>query len=143
MFGVYYFISYICNQEKDIMPKQFGIPLKYNSKLELARYFLDIYFIVKPPKHDLVDRAKEALSYFLVYGFSKDSEESLRFALSKNVKSNYIRVILHMLKKNGLVVIDDKVHKKRLSDEMLYCQKLLFKENVRTFTVGFIEDKNL
>lgn len=124
------------------MSKQFGVPLKYSSKIELARKFLDILFIIRPPDPDhWVEKASEALAYFLVYGYSKEGEEMLRQCLSNNITKNYARVLVHMLKKNGYIVIDNKTHTKRLSDEMLQCREQLFKNNVRVFSIGFMKNE--
>jgi|GEM_PF-2239267 hypothetical protein len=120
------------------MAKQFGIPLKFDNKIDLAKSFLQIYMIAKPPQHTLVERAKEALAYFLVYGYSKEGEKSLTFSLSQQIKNSYVRVIINMLKNNGYLIIDPKTHKKRLSDELLNCQEQLFKKRNRIFTIGFI-----
>lgn len=121
------------------MAKQFGIPLRFDNKIDLAKNFLEIYMVAKPPKNTMVKRAKEALAYFLVYGYSKEGEENLKFSLSQAVKDGYVRVIINMLKSNGYLVIDKENHQKRLSDELLYCQDQLFKKRNRTFTIGFIE----
>ena len=122
------------------MAKTFGIPLKYTSKIDLAKKFLDIYLVVKPPKENIVERAKEALAYFLAYGYSKESEKKLQSGLSQKIQNSYVRVIMNKLKVNGYIVRDQKNHQKRLSDEMLNCQKEIFKNNKRTFTIGFIQN---
>ena len=80
------------------MAEQFGAVKKFSSKLDLAQKFLDIYLVIKPPTENLVSRAKEALAYFLAYGYSKDKEKQLENALSKKIKSGYIRVIVNKLK---------------------------------------------
>jgi len=107
--------------------------------MDLAEKFLDIYLTIKPPKETMVGRAKEALGYFLAYGYSKDKEKLLSTALSKPINNGYIRVIVNMLKNNGYIVIDSSNHNKRLSDELLFCRKELFESNKRTFTIGFIQ----
>jgi len=119
------------------MAKLFGIPLKYKNKLDLANKFLDVYFIVKKPKDTMVEKTKKALAYFLVYGYTKENEKTLKEVLGVN--SGYVRVIINMLKKNGYIITDNKSHKKRLSDEMLNCSKQLFEKQTRTFTIGFIK----
>lgn len=122
------------------MSKQFGAPLKYSNKIGLAKSFLEIYMLAVPPKNSMVERAKEALAYFIAYGYDKDKEKNLQYCLSSNVKDGYIRVIINKLKENGYIVKDNKTHQKRLSDEMLYCKEQLFDKNVRTFTIGFLKD---
>lgn len=124
------------------MSKQFGVPLRYNSKIELARKFLGILFIIKPPDpSNWVERATEALAYFLVYGYSKEGEEKITQNLSNSITKSYARVLVHMLKKNGYIVIDNKTHTKRLSDEMIQCREQLFKNNVRVFSIGFMKNE--
>ena len=119
------------------MAKLFGIPLKYKNKLDLAKKFLDIYFVVKPPKDTMIEKTQKALAYFLVYGYSKDNEKMLKDVLGVN--NGYVRVIINMLKKNGYITKDEKNHQKRLSDEMLNCSQQLFLNERRTFTIGFIK----
>jgi len=49
------------------MAKQFGIPVKYENNLDLAKKFVDVYLAVNPPKSNMHIRAREALAYYLVW----------------------------------------------------------------------------
>lgn len=124
------------------MSKQFGIPLRYNNKLELAKRFLDIYLAIKPPKTNWVGRATEGLAYFLAFGYSNKTLERLTSCFKDGeITKNYATVLVSKMKSNGYLVIDPTTHKKRLSDELINCQKMLFEKEVRTFTIGFIKNE--
>lgn len=121
------------------MSKKFGAVSKFSSKFDLAKRFLEIYLSIFPPKDKLGIKAKEALAYFLTYGYSKEKEKNLQNSLSEKMKYNYVRVVINELKRNGYIVIDEENHQKRLSDPMINCREQLFKNNQRTFTIGFLK----
>lgn len=137
-----FYLHIFAQVNRDNMAKQLGIPVRYDNKLELARKFLRILFTINPPniKH-WVEKASEALAYFLAYGYSKENENLLQQCLSDNITKNYARVLVHMLKKNGYIVIDKKTHTKRLSDEMLRCREQIFIKNERVISIGFIKNE--
>lgn len=121
------------------MAKQFGIPVKYKNKLDLATRFVEVYLAANPPKSSMHKRAKEALAYYLVYGYESKSDIDDMF--SDQINEGYMRTIKTLLRKNGYLIKDDRnKHRDHLSEEMKMCAEQLFKNNQRIFIVGFIQD---
>jgi len=121
------------------MAKQFGIPVKYENNLDLAKKFVDVYLAVNPPKSNMHIRAREALAYYLVYGY--ESKSDIKTMFSDQIDDGYMRSIKSLLRKNGYLIKDKYNQRKgHLSEEMIGCAKQLFENNQRIFIVGFIKD---
>lgn len=124
------------------MGKQFGTVYKYNNKFEQVKKLLDIHLAIKPPEDNMYDRAKEALAYYIVNGYNKETVLDVETSLSEDVKKGYVRTINSHLRKNGFLIHDaNNKHKSHLSPEMqAYRDEFVLKDG-KTMMIGFLKNK--
>lgn len=124
------------------MAKKFGIPVFYNNKLEFIKTIIDIHLTLKPSEENLFEKAKEALAYYILYGYNRDTVEDIETMLSEKIKKGYVRSINSFLRRNGFLIKDEKnKQKSHLSPEMQRYRDEFVIKGGRTFTIGFLENK--
>lgn len=120
------------------MSKVFGITVEYENKLELIQKVLDIHFALFPPEKRLHQLEKEALSYYIAYGYDRETSKEIESSLSRKIKGNYARNINSTLQSKGYLVKDTVNLKKRhLSKEMEKYREYFKKGDVRFFPIMF------
>lgn len=119
---------------------RFGSIVKYKNKLDFLVKVIDVYLLVNQNAERLLNREKEALAYYMMYGITEDSVKDIETSLSKDIKPGYVRTINSTLKKKGYIIIDDKNYKKKyLSPEMESIKNNFVDKKGNTFTIGFVK----
>lgn len=122
------------------MAKKFGSLFRYDNKLDMIKVVLNIHFALEPPKERMYERSKEALAYYIVYGYNKETVEDIETMLTEDVKKGYVRTINTHLRTNGYLVKDkNNKHKSYLSEDMLKYRKEFVLDKGSMFTVGFLK----
>lgn len=117
---------------------KFGTFFKYSNKMDLIQKVLDLYVITTPSAEKLIVREKEALAYYIMYGYSRETVEDIKTALSKNIKNGYVRTINNSLRKKGYLIQDTKnMQKNHLSEDMKMIQKEFVENDGKIYVVGF------
>lgn len=80
--------------------------MSYEHKIDLLVETLDIYEIVNRVQDKLQTAEKEALAFYILYGYSNDTIDSLRKASKKEKKVSYIRTINSNLRRKGYLYKD-------------------------------------
>lgn len=119
----------------------FGIPVTYKNKLEFIKTLLNVHLAVRPSEENMYEKAKEALAYYIIYGYNKETVTDVETMLSEKIKKGYVRTINSFLRKNGFIVKDkNNKHKSHLSDEMQRYRDHFIINGGKTITIGFLED---
>lgn len=80
--------------------------MSFEHKVDMLVETLDIYEIVNRVKDKLQTAEKEALAFYILYGYSNDTIDSLRKASKKEKKVSYIRTINSNLRRKGYLYKD-------------------------------------
>lgn len=122
--------------------KQFGIPYFYSNELELIKKLIDVYLVLKPIEENLYERAREALAFYILYGYNPETVEAVETGLGTEIKGSYVRSINSTLRKYKFLIKDSKnKHKSHLSPEMQGIRDHFVKGKGKTFTIGFIKNR--
>lgn len=121
---------------------KFGSFYKFKDKMDLIQKVLDLYIITTPDASKLIVREKEALSYYIIYGYSSESVEDIKTALSNNIKSGYVRTINNSLRNKGYLIQDTRnMRNNHLSKEMEQIRKYYVENDGKLFMVGFLREQ--
>lgn len=80
--------------------------MSFEHKVDMLVETLNIYEIVNRVKEKLQTAEKEALAFYILYGYSNDTIDSLRKASKKEKKVSYIRTINSNLRRKGYLYKD-------------------------------------
>jgi len=101
------------------MAKRFGIICEYKDKIDLVKKILSVHLALFPPKKKLHKLEKEALAYYIIYGYNDDTVEDIETNLTKDINRSYARSINSTLRKKGFLFKDKyNKNKSHLSEEM-------------------------
>lgn len=124
------------------MAKKFGIPVFCENKLEIIKKIIDIHLTLNPPEDSLFKKAKDALAYYILYGYNKDTVEDVETIFPEKIKKKYVTSINSFLRKNGFLIKDEKnKQKSHLSPEMMKYRNEYGLNDGKTITIGFFEKK--
>jgi len=119
---------------------KFGAVITYKSKLDFIEKVLDIYISVNDKAEKLIIREKQALAYYMLYGYSEETVKEIETSLPTNINSNYVRMINSSLKSKGYLIKDEKNYKKKiLSPEIEKLKDYFIDKGGKTFTIGFLK----
>lgn len=119
-------------------PKIFGKLYNYQSSLEFIQKILDVYVVLNDNKNKLLQREKEALSYYIMYGYSQETVKDIETTLSKEVDGNYVRVINNALRKKQYLIKDERnKNKNYLSPDMLKIKEYYVENKGAMFMIQF------
>lgn len=122
-----------------IMAKKFGIPVYCENKLEVIKKVIDIHLTLNPPEDNLVKKAKEALAYYILYGFNEETVSDVETIFPEKIKKKYVTSINSFLRKGGYLIKDERnKQKSHLSPEMQKYREEYGINNGKTITIGFI-----
>jgi hypothetical protein len=112
----------------------------YSNDLQLIEMILDIYVMVTPKAKKLIIREKQALAYYIIYGYNKETVKDLETGLSKDISNGYVRTINNNLRKKGYLIKDiNNTQKNHLSEEMKKIKKEFVEKKGRLFPIGFVK----
>lgn len=116
----------------------FGKLYSYENSLEFIQKILDIYVVLSNNKEKLLQREKEALAYYIIYGYSLESVKDIETSLSRGVDGNYVRVINNALRKKQYLIKDERIkNKNHLSPDMLQIKNYYVDNKGDMFTIKF------
>lgn len=136
---------YICHQYVKILLNlskklSFGALYKYDNLNHLIEMVLDLYVLVTPTADKMIIREKQALAYYIIYGYDKETVKDLETSLTKDISNGYVRTINNSLRKKGYLVKDrNNMQKNHLSEEMKQIKKEFVEGKGRMFPIGFIK----
>lgn len=124
------------------MAKQFGIPVYYKNKIDFIKKIIDIHLTIYPSEDNFFEKAKEALAYYILYGYNKETVSDIETMLTEKIKKGYVRSINSFLRKNGFLIKDDKNKQKSfLSPQMQQYRDHYVLNGNNTLMIGFIHKK--
>lgn len=122
----------------NLKPKIFGKLYNYQSSLEFIQKILDVYVVLNDNKNKLLQREKEALAYYIMYGYSQETVKDIETTLSKEVDGNYVRVINNALRKKQYLIKDERnKNKNYLSPDMLKIKEYYVEDKGAMFMIQF------
>lgn len=132
------FAKYYVKIVLKLKPKIFGKLYKYESSLEFIQKIIDIYITLNDNKNKLLQREKEALAYYIMYGYSQETVKDIETSLSKEVDGNYVRVINNALRKKQYLIKDERnKNKNYLSPDMLKIKEYYVENKGNMFMIQF------
>jgi hypothetical protein len=118
----------------------FGAIYTFDNLNHLIEMVLDMYVLLHPSAKKLIIREKQALAYYIIYGYDKETVKDLETSLSKDISNGYVRTINNSLRKKGYLVKDkNNMQKNHLSEEMKQIKKEFVEKKGRMFPVGFVK----
>lgn len=119
---------------------KFGKLYRFKSKMDMMVKLIDIYIVLTPDASKLIQREKEALAFYMLYGYNKDSLKDIESGLSAEINNGYVRTINNNLRKKGYMRMDDRNFKiNHLSEEMEKIREAYVAAGEKTFTIGFLK----
>lgn len=116
----------------------FGKLYSYENSLEFIQKILDVYVVLSNNKEKLLQREKEALAYYIIYGYSQESVKDIETSLSRGVDGNYVRVINNALRRKQYLIKDERIkNKNHLSPDMLKIKEYYVENKGTTFMIQF------
>lgn len=116
------------------------MPYLYSNKVEYIRKLIEVYLVLKPTEENLFERAKDALAFYIMYGYNSETVEAVESSLGTKLKKGYVRNINSTLRKHGFLIKNERnKHKSFLSPEMQSIRDHFVLGEGKTFTIGFVK----
>lgn len=117
---------------------KFGTVYRYKNNLEKMMKIIEIYILLNPKAEKLINREKEALAFYMLYGYNENSLKDIESGLSSSINNGYVRTLNNNLRKKGYMYQDSRNYKiNHLSEDMQKLKENYVDKKDNIFVIGF------